>query len=74
VAFWHPDFADDHPDDLDTIGRYVALLGPFLQTFPGLTVDGYWELSVSEHRAMLEWLYATEVIDRPKLPDGNDPS
>lgn len=63
VGMWHPDFADT--EDMAAIGRYTALLGPFMQTYPGLSVDDYWTLSVSEHAAMLEWLHATEVLERP---------
>lgn len=42
------------------------MLAPFMATYPGLTVDDYWCLTLSEHGAMLEWLYDTEVLERPK--------
>lgn len=64
IALWHPDFADESDVDEADVVRYTSLLGPFLQTYPGLSVDDYWALSVSEHSAMLEWLYITEVLQR----------
>lgn len=65
IALWHPDFADEPDIDEVEVARFTSLLGPFLQAYAGLSVDDYWALSVSEHSAMLEWLYITEALQRP---------
>lgn len=70
IALWHP-MAQDEESNLSPadIARFVAQLAPFMQTYSALTVDDYWALSVSEHAAMLEWLYVTEVLERPSSED-----
>ena len=70
VGLWHPDFADDPDLDKRDVGLFVSWMGPFMATYHGLTVDDYWSLSVTEHAAMLEWLYKSEVLVRPEASDG----
>lgn len=66
IATWHPFNADAEEFDEKASAAYVRLLAPFMQAYPGLSVDDYWQLTVHEHAAMTEWLYATEVLVRPK--------
>lgn len=63
IGAWHPHNADGF-DELDKTASaaYVRLLGPFMQTYPALTVLDYWELTVNEHAAMTDWLYEAGVI------------
>ena len=65
IGFWHPDFAGDGDRDLADVARLTTLLGPFMATYHGLTIDDYWALTVSEHAAMLNWLYETEILAKP---------
>lgn len=74
IATWYPGNSDAEEYDEGVSMAYVRLLGPFMQTYPGLTVLDYWQLTIQEHAAMTEWLYATEVLMRPKPKSAADAS
>lgn len=62
IVAWHPLNADWEEFDADVSAAYVRLLAPFMQAYPALTVDDYWQLYLSEHAALLQWLYDTGVL------------
>lgn len=68
IGFWHPMFIDEPDRSTARIAHYVSLIGPFLDTYSGLTVDAYWQLTETEHNAMTHWLYASGVLADPSTP------
>lgn len=46
--------AADLVDDGDSF--WLRTMPPILNAYPGVTPANYWELTVGEHRALLDWL------------------
>lgn len=59
LGWWltHPDTAPE-PER----ARFLAAMGPMLQTYPGLTVDAYWQLGIEEWDALFGWLIANGTV------------
>jgi hypothetical protein len=58
----------DAEGEVDDASWWDETMPPILLYYQQITVDGYWQLTVKEHRLMFEWLVKSGVVANGDKP------